>query len=152
MNAVFDGKVTEHSVHRSFLLMGQHIGRMITVPMLTTATRAYSGHQNWTMEQRKKWPGPMKPVFYDIMWSAGCECVNYQEKRWHRVVQWEDAKLAEAGWCFGLCAARIPWVLLVVGILLCQLHLPTHCCRPRTPLDGNSILETVASFIIRNAL
>lgn len=128
MNAVSDGKVTEHSVHRSFLLMGQ----------------------NWTMEQRKKWPGPMKPVFYDIM-SAGCECGNYQEKRWHRVVQWEDAKLV-TGWCFGLCAARIPWVLLFVGILFCQLHLPTHCCRPSTPLDGNSILEVVASFIIRNAL
>lgn len=41
-------------------------------------------HQNWTIEQQKKWLGLMTHVFFYIMWMAGYVCITQRTmgKKW----------------------------------------------------------------------
>lgn len=43
----------------------------------------------------------MNHILFQVMWMAGCMCITYMEKKWHRDALWEEGNPTEAVCCSG---------------------------------------------------
>ena len=86
VNAGYDRKVSEHTVHRSLLRMGLRSRRPVRVPMLTPVHRRKRlqwarERQNWTMEQWKKvaWSDESRFLLHHVDGRVRVRCLPGEE-------------------------------------------------------------------------